>query len=419
MSELRAGFGISVITPKVGCEMAGYSNRPGPSTGVHDDLHSRALVVERGDSIWALSANGLCFLSEPTVSQVRRQVAARTSIPASNVFLCTVHTHSGPYDNHPQDWEEPLAELVADAVVQGYESRLPARVGAGRGRLDGHTINRRFIDQPTDPGMAVLKVEDLEGHVLGLVVNWNCHAVVLGYDNLLISADFPGMASVELEERLGNGAVALYVNGGTGNVNPCTNGVRAKLSGEYTIDTMAEGTCYYGTADTQPRFHIGDRGGGTFGEAEELGRAVADEAWKIAGTIRTAEPSRGPWVGSARLNIRRADAPDLDNRLQAYVHPRGFDAAEVMALGVGQMGLVGEPGEVFAETFVDFKRRLWQMGFGVPMAASYANGFFGYLPPARAFPEGGYEVGWARRLGLREDMQERMWEAIEGVIRGA
>ncbi len=385
MAELKAGFGISIITPKVGSEMAGYSNRQGPSTGVHDDLHSRALVVEGDDSIWALSANEICFFSEPTVAQIRKQVAVRTPIPAGNVFLCTVHTHSGPYDNHPEDRERPLADLVAEAIVQAYEHRVPARLGAGRGRLDGYTINRRFIDRPTDPGMAVLQVEDLEGQVLGLVVNWNCHAVVLGYDNLLISADFPGATSTELEKRLGQGAVALYVNGGTGDVNPYTRGVRAKLSGEYTIDTMAEGPHYYGTAEAQPRFHIGDRGGGTFEESEELGQAVVEEAWKIAQTIRTSEPSRRPWVGSARVKIRRDDAPPLEERLRAYVSPEGFDTVEVMALGVGEVALMGEPGEVFAETFVDFKRCLWQMGFRVPMAASYANGFFAYLPPTYAF----------------------------------
>ena len=63
-----------------------------------------------------------------------------------------------------------------------------------------------------------------------------------------------------------------------------------------------------------------------------------------------------------------------------------------------------------------FKRRLGRMGFGVPMMSSYANGFFVYLPPSEAFAEGGYEVEWARRLGLREDLQMAMWEAIERVI---
>ena len=81
----------------------------------------------------------------------------------------------------------------------------------------------------------------------------------------------------------------------------------------------------------------------------------------------------------------------------------------------GEVALVSEPGQVFAETFVDFKWRLWQMGFRVPMAAGYANGFFGYLPPTHAFPQGGYEPGMAEGLGLREDMQDLMWAALESI----
>jgi neutral ceramidase len=420
MTELKAGFGISTITPKVGAELAGYSNRAGPSTGIHDDLHSRALVVEGDDSIWALSANEICFLSQLTVTRIRERVAERTPIPESNVFISTVHTHSGPYDDNPEEWEQPLADLVGDAIEQAYQNRVPARIGAGRGRLDGWTINRRFIDRPTDPGMAVLKVEDLEGKVLGLLVNWNCHAVVLGYDNLLISADFPGVASTELEGQLGGDAVVLFVPGGTGDVNPLTSGVRAKLTGEYTIGTMVEGVHYYGTAETEPRFHIGDRGGGTFDEVDELGKAVAQEAWKIAQTIQTGKAARAPWMRSARVQIRRDDAPPLeDTRIlkRAGLDWRG--EVEVAALGVGEVALVGQPGEIFSESALEIKRRLGEMGFGVPMVSGYANGFFVYLPPTNAFREGGYEVKWAQTLGLRDDVQQAMWQAIEAALPGA
>jgi len=392
MTELKAGFGISLITPKVGSELVGYSNRSGPSVGVHDNLHSRALVVEGADSIWALSANEICWISQPVVALIREKVAERTPIPESNVFVSTVHTHSGPSDDHAGDWDRSLADLVADAIVQAYENRVPARFGAGRGRLDGWTINRRFIDRPTDPG---------------IVVNWNCHAVVLGYDNLLISADFPGVASTQLEEQLGGDAVALYINGGTGDVNPLTSGVKAKLTGEYTIDTMAPGIhYYYGTAETQPRFHIGDRGGGTFDEAESLGRAVAEEAWKVAQTTQVGEDSRPPWMRSVQVQLRRTDAPAIeDARIIGILGSDWNGKVEIAVLGVGDVALLGEPGEVFSET--------------VPMMSGYANGFFAYLPPADAFAEGGYEVDWARTLGVREDLQAVIWESIKAAVPAA
>ena len=40
-------------------------------------------------------------------------------------------------------------------------------------------------------------------------------------------------------------------------------------------------------------------------------------------------------------------------------------------------------------------------------------------PTRAAFAEGGYEVTWARKLDLREDMQQMMWKAIERTIPGA
>jgi len=224
------------------------------------------------------------------------------------------------------------------------------------------------------------------------------------------------VASGELEERLGEGAIALFVNGGGGDVNPLVSGVRARLNGEYTVDTMVRGIHYYGTADSQPRFRIGDRGGGTFEEAEELGQAVAEEAWRVAQTIEVSEPQQPPWVGSASVRLRPPGAPPVGDQIPSHMGIGGEAVAEVAAFGVGDVACVGEPGEVFAETFVDFKRRLWQMGFRVPMAASYMDGFFWYLPPALAFPEGGMEVERARAAGLREDMQDVMWAALEAVI---
>ena len=55
MSELRAGTGKTIITPRTGVEMIGYFNRPGVSQGAHDDLCARALVLDDGAEQVALS----------------------------------------------------------------------------------------------------------------------------------------------------------------------------------------------------------------------------------------------------------------------------------------------------------------------------------------------------------------------------
>lgn len=413
----KIGFGISTITPRVGAELDGYRDRPGPSIGIHDELHSRSLVVEADDGIWALCANELLFVTATMTQRIRDRVTVQVPILTESIHICTVHNHSGPRDLSAEDWDVPLEDLIAASVVQAYENRVPARIGFGRGRLDGHSVNRRFLDCPTDPGMAVLKVEDLNGRILGLVVNWGCHAVVMGPDNLLISADYPGVVSSELESRAGDGSVALFVNGGCGDVNPVTSGVRTTLDGSHPIRTMVPGVTYYQPIPTSPTVHIGHRHGGTFAEVEELGHAVADEAWRVAERAYMREPVGTPWTATARLNLRRPDADPISSGKWARRFLGDWSGeVEVAALGIDEFVLVGEPGEVFAETFVDLKRELWQMGFQVAMTAGYMNGGFGYLPPREAFAEGGYEIDMAKRLGLREDTQERMRRKIIAMV---
>ena len=79
-------------------------------------------------------------------------------------------------------------------------------IGSGTGVLYGYSINRRWLDRPVDPGIAVLRVDDMDGKPLGLFTNFACHSVVLGSDNLLISGDWPGDAMRRLEATLGEGA---------------------------------------------------------------------------------------------------------------------------------------------------------------------------------------------------------------------
>jgi len=43
---LKAGFGKISITPSVGSPLAGFAAREGVCEGIHDELHSRALVLE-------------------------------------------------------------------------------------------------------------------------------------------------------------------------------------------------------------------------------------------------------------------------------------------------------------------------------------------------------------------------------------
>ena len=420
--NVRAGFGRADITPELGCKLVGYGGRETGATAVHDPLLARSLVIEDEGGAWALVSVDFCYMFAQTVAEIRAAVQQRTGIPGAHVFVGTTHTHAGPHDRHAQNWDRPLAEIVADAVVQAHAAGQPARIGTGYSFLYGHSINRRWLDKPVDPAIVALRVDDEQGHLVGLVSVFGCHAVVMGYDNLQISGDWPGNAMRRLEQEF-PGATSLFFQGGAGDINPLVAGVRQHLHSGQTVRAIGHVSAYYGSADDPDQWNIGDRGGGTFEEVAELGAAYAAEVAHLARTIRTGAPVRPFWSEQVTIeaaaepgeHLHRPPAP-LATEIVA-----GFDdqriPAEIMMLGIGDLLLVGEPGEVFSETAVNIRMRLRHMGYRAPALASYSNGWLLYLPEPTAFLEGGYEPNWAATLNISRQFQARVWAAAEPILR--
>src|SRR2546426_810430 len=72
------------------------------------------------------------------------------------------------------------------------------------------------------------------------------------------------------------------------------------------------------------------------------------------------------------------------------------EPVEVQALAIGDVALVALPGEFFAESGLRLRGR---SPFRHTIPIGYADGGVGYVPPASAFAEGGYETRlapWSR-----------------------
>ena len=426
MTTLKAGFGRADITPHKGGRLVGYGGRDEGNTGANDPLLARALVIEAGRDRYALLSLELCYVNDETVQSIRQALGQRFDLAAEHVHMATTHTHGGPDDRMSDNWDRPLAEIVGDAVGAALASLQPCRLGSGSGFLHGHSINRRWLDRPVDPAVAVVRIDDAQGRPLGVIANYACHAVVMGYDNLRVTGDWPGYAARYIEEDLGPGTTCLFFQGGAGDINPLVEGVRQQLRGERTVRAIGEVSAYYGPADDTDAYNVGDRGGGTFQECEELGRAFRDEVLRVSRRIATTG-SPGPiWAESLRVDaLKGSDEPapvkayTPHQQLLAERPMAGerFGSVEIALLGIGDTVLITEPGEVFSETAVRFRAGAQLMGYRTVMLVSYANDWLLYLPEFDAFDEGGYEPGWAVALQISRRFQERVWNLIEPRLR--
>jgi len=212
-SEIKAGLARLEITPPIGYAMAGYGARQGISKSIHDSLFTTVLVLRTSEDSLALVTADLVTMFSP---RVEREIQRNSGI--RHVLLSSSHTHSGPLPplggQAPEAmrvwWHETESKMIR-AVTMADEQIFSARIYGGTGQAYiGHNRRRMLANgtvetfwrnaemlptAPVDPTVSVLRVDDSEGKLRALVVNYSCHPTVLGPDNLEISADYVALSA--------------------------------------------------------------------------------------------------------------------------------------------------------------------------------------------------------------------------------
>jgi len=384
-TELTAGVARIEITPPVGYPMGGYTARKGPSTGINDPLYATALVFQTGGlTIAIVSCDLRSFPSERVIAKARERKLA------DHVLIAATHNHSGPmtwedkaWPSREHSWFAETEEKILHAIEDATKKMFIARVAAGFGKIYlGH--NRRKVEpdgkltmfwrnaekvptSPIDPTVGVIRVDDESGKPQAIIVNYACHAVILGPDNRMISADYPGYLARRVEREFGD-VLCLFTQGGAGDINPYL--------------------------DKQPVEQ------NAFGEAEKMGNALAEEAVKVA---RRLKPQLNP---NATL---RAVAEVIEFRDR-------WDASKTVRAGLttllinNDIAIATMPGEPFVDLQIALRDKS-EIAQTFLFGYTYSSGgeWVGYIPTIRAAAEGGYGAGYNTRIevGAGESMVDR------------
>ena len=363
--RLAAGVAAVDITPAPGSMMAAFPRGPERvarrAEGAHDPLQAKVLVLRCGEEAVAVCCCDLCVVREVDLQRVRSAVAQ--SVPelgGRRVVIACSHTHSSPevsylFGNTPDDpYVIEMDERIAGAVVEAARVCRPVEVSVASA-MTKLNHNRRVLDPQgsarmaleyaegittglTDPEVTVLRF-DAEDGPLALLYHFTAHALTAGPRNDYYTADYPGVASREVE-RAFPGATALFVNGAAGNVHP-----RRCMRDDFLA--MEE---------------VG----------AELARHVIDAASR-AGRVSDCDLAFG------------ADVLRFPNRMGAEREVE----AEVACLSIGDVRIGFLPGEPFVEFQLEFKSRV-RPATGI--VVGYANNWVGYIPTRDAFEHGGYGV---------------------------
>jgi neutral ceramidase len=225
----RAGWAQRSIVPPPGTPLAGFGDRKGkPSTGVHDEIFVKALVLADGNDKTALIAADMLIIPENLAEIVRERVLRQTGLTADVLLFNATHTHSGPggwapgfvgkqfagtYDATVLEF---LAQQFTDAIVEAdANADGGAALGAGSVPVEA-CIRNRTRDAPCDTELSYLLVKKDDG-ARCLVVSYSAHPTVLGGSNMEFSGDYPGYLVRTLERE--TAAFTIFLGGAVGSMS--------------------------------------------------------------------------------------------------------------------------------------------------------------------------------------------------------
>jgi hypothetical protein len=226
-AELRAGAAKVDIT----------NREAGP---VNDPLYAKALVVSDGKTtavivtVDAVAIAEIGSIKNEYLANVRAQLEKDLGILPHSVLINASHCHGIVCGD--------VEQRTVVAVKEAWQKMVPVKVGAGTGREDRVSENRRLklkdgteadvrhayslpADQivvgtgPIDPEIGILRFDRLDGKPLAVVYNFACHPIQ-GVPSGGNTADITGFASQAIEENLGDEAIALFLQGCGGDINP-------------------------------------------------------------------------------------------------------------------------------------------------------------------------------------------------------
>jgi len=237
METSLAGTARIDVTPDWPVMLAGFGQRTQPSNGVLDRIFVKALFLDDGDHRLLLITADLISTPRPLGEAVVAELGDALGLMPEQICVCASHTHSAPMPHYAGDDATGVAAFAASlqaamiAVgIQAVAAARPCRIRTGVGTLD-RFLNRRTRGAPNlvDTRIPVVVADDaVSGQPMAVLFGAGCHPVTLGWDNMKISGDFPGVAQSAVEAAM-PGVNALFFNTTEGNVVPITSPNRDAL----------------------------------------------------------------------------------------------------------------------------------------------------------------------------------------------
>ncbi len=358
--SIMAGAAKIDITPQNSVFIGGYG-QDRRSTGVHDPVWARSLVLDIGGRRIAFVSLDLVGLFLEDVTKIRNR-ASSEHLRANDIIVSCTHNHQGPdtlglwgpsmgESGVDPSYQSSVVRDAAESVSQAEAELADSRARIAETRVEGVSKNARDKDV-LDPTMIAMKFESTDCENIATLINFPNHPEALGSENTLISSDWPHYLYRKLEDTLGG--ICVYQNGA--------------LGGMVTPNVTSH----------------------EFSEVRRVGNMTAQAAIDV---LSSASFMKIPRVAHAAADLRLP--LDNDNFLKLRelgVIRRGFISekvrTEIHYMRLGDLEILTIPGEALPKVGMGLKSL---MDSPYRMLIGLGNDELGYIIPEEDFDRSKYE----------------------------
>ena len=433
-TKLLAGAAEIIITPA----LDGPLNVVRPSTGVHDDLFARALVISDTLKKTAIVSLDLAGVGFAFTDELREQIKQRTGIDTALVN-CT-HTHSAPFTmpysvtnwhwlmKEGRPWYDALLANITEVVCWANAELSEATIRIGREPVQ-IGLNRRAdlqkqsddeklsLDDGVIPWVDVLRIDGMDGNPIAILFSHAAHPVTVHHASNLIGADYPGYAVETVKRHFGGKTIAMFAQacGGDINAQPLSSGFEAASSAGAKLGTaVIKAACESRPLEVSKLITISSTFEiplNDFTKEEECRKRLAEiETYMNSPDAKSATAEDIGWNSDAMLCIR-----DLLDKIKRNEKPSLRFETNALALN-DQWCLLAMSHEMLSE----YQRWIEKISpFQLTMVLGYTNACESYIPADSDIAAGGPEAAlwgaplWyhhrvAPKIGMEKIIKEKV-----------
>lgn len=404
-TNVLAGFAETDITPANfnKCELIGFNRSNSMAKGILHPLKAQVLIFQSNVQTCCLIAVDSLSFSTALTNRLRNSIAEQLHTHRGNIMVCFSHTHSAPNAAaNGATYFEFAQRKIREAANKASATMFPIKAAWGIAK-NAIGVNRRVEATSMDKRIGILKITDaITNKTKLLLLRVTAHANVLTSDNYLISSDYFGPTRELLEKK--HNCKVIMTQGAAGNVRSKYRQKNADFLEEHPIEASKI------VLDMNAQKAIFDESIAALNKnASEIYKAVNSVIDKI-------DPSSiYRLIMASDILTLSADVPSVDRALEIVCEAAnaGIDGEEwfdeVKSLNAGGIKsqetkrevqffclnngcLCGVADEAMCEIAIDIKEKAHDnfIFFG-----GYTNGYEGYLPTAKEYDKGGYEVLWS------------------------